>query len=179
MALAPQPQESPVNAIQTLPDLEDDDVRVFSLLCEQALAVGDLRAPIDLHNIASEPASESLNNVLRKSLTVLIEGGYLDRAGSQRYAVTTAGFQLYARSYIEDYGRRESAVLNAVAAVDGTDTVAVMASTGETQLMVNHFLSLLQRDRSISGFVTESKGYCVTRVSPAFKRDRASLKAAE
>lgn len=161
-----------MNAVEDLSAVDDNDVRLFRLFCERAVAVGNLQAPIDVQDVASASTLETLGSGLAQSLIFLIEQGWLDRAGMRRYAVTTDGFQRYARSYVDDYGSRANAVMDAVAAVEGTDTDAVMASTGETRLMVNHVLTLLQRDRAITGFLTESKGYCVTRVSPAFKQDR-------
>lgn len=165
--------------IDNFPGLSDKDLGIFGLLCERALSVGNLTASISIQDAASESTFTGLGGEIGQSLVVLMEQGYVHRSGWRQYAVTPQGFQRYARSYIEDFDRREAAVKDAVAAVEQTDTDSVVASTGESRLVVNHVLRLLQRDRDIGGFVTTSNSYCVTRVSPAFKRGRAALKAAD
>jgi hypothetical protein len=158
--------------------LSAKDLALFALFCERALAIGNLLSSINVQDIASGETLADLGGDVGQSLVVLMEQGYLHRSGYRQYAVTPVGFEMYALSSIEGYEERQNAVKDAVAAVEQTDTDSVIASTGESRQLVNHVLRLLQRRRDIGGFVTPSASYCVTRVSPAFKRERAERQGA-
>jgi hypothetical protein len=166
-----------MNSIEGFPGLSDTDIGVLALFCERALSLGNLLLPMNLNDIASEDTLSALGGDIGRSLVVLMEEGYLNRSGYRQFAITPKGFEAYARSNIAGYSDGENAIRDAVAAMDHTDTDAVMASTGETRQMVNHVLGLLQRDRDIGGFRSEAGSYYVTRVSPAFKRKRAARTA--
>jgi hypothetical protein len=172
-------KEHEVNNTDEFPGLSEKDLGVFGLFCERALTIGNLNASINIQDVASDITFSDLGGEIRQSLVVLMDKGYLHRSGYRQYAITPTGFQSYARSNIADFGDREDRIKDAVAAVEQTDTNAVVASTGDTRQVVNHVLRLLQRNRDIGGFVTESDSYCVTRVSPAFRKERATRKAAE
>jgi hypothetical protein len=180
-AAAPQAvnrsKEHRMDSIEGFPGLGDTDISVLGLFCERALSLGNLLLPMNLNDIASEDTLSALGGDIGRSLVVLMEEGYLHRSGYRLFAVTPKGFEAYARSNITGYSVGENAIRDAVAKVDHTDTDTVMASTGETRQMVNHVLSLLQRDRDIGGFRSEAGTYYITRVSPAFKRERAARAA--
>jgi len=165
-----------VDIAENFPGLSETDLSVFGLFCERAVSIGNLLASINIQDVASTETLAELGAELAHSLDRLMDGGYLQRSGYRQYAVTPKGFESYARSYIEGYDDREGVVRDAVAALDQTDTEAVMASTGETRQVVNHVLRLLHRDRNIGGFVTASGSYCVTRVSPEFRLELAPRK---
>jgi hypothetical protein len=167
-----------VDIAENFPGLSETDLSVFGLFCERALSIGNLLASINIQDVASAQTLAELGAELAHSLDRLIDDSYLQRSGWHQYTVTPAGFESYARSYIEGYDDREGIVKDAVAALDQTNTEAVMASTGETRQVVNHVLRLLHRDRNIGGFVTASGSYCVTRVSPEFRIELAARKPA-
>jgi hypothetical protein len=158
--------------VEAFPRLNAGDQDVFGLLCERALALGNLLAPLSLEDVASEETLAGLGEEASQSLTALLEQGYIYRAGRHRYVLTATGFQRYALAHVEDYARREAAIKDALVGVEQTTTDAVIARTGESRQLVNHVLSLLQRDRGIGGFVTAAGNYYVTRVSSALKQGR-------
>jgi hypothetical protein len=159
-----------MDEVKVFPGLDTRDQTVLGLLCERALAVGNLLTPLSLQDVASEETLADLGGEASESLTTLLERGYIHRAGWRRYVLTATGFQRYALAYVEDYARREAAIKDALAGVEQTTTDAVIARTGESRQLVNHVLSLLQRDRAISGFRTASGNYCITRVSPGLNQ---------
>lgn len=160
-----------MDSIENLPALSETDAGVFKLFYQRALALGSLRAAINVEDVSAEDTLSSGRNI-RQSLLVLMEQGYLDRAGARRFAITPMGFESYACSNIAGYSGTEDAIQDAVAAGAQTDTDAVMAGTGESRQLVNHVLRLLQRKRDIWGFSSDSDKFYVTGVSSAFKRER-------
>ncbi len=161
-----------MNATEAFPGLNAIDREVLCLLCERALAADDLLAPMSLQDIASGETLARVGGEASQSLTVLLELGYIHRSGRRRYVLTRTGFQHYARANIAGYVLAEEAIKQALADVTQTTTEAVMEQTGESRLLVNHILGLLQRDREISGFLTASGNYCITRVSSTLKQGR-------
>jgi hypothetical protein len=155
---------------EAFPGLNTADQGVLGLLCERALAMGNLLAPMSLQDVASGETLAELGGEESESLTTLLEQGYIHRSGWHRYVLTRAGFQRYARANIADYRHREEAIKQALAGVTQSTTDAVMERTGENRVLVNHVLSLLQRDREIGGFLTASGNYCITRVSSMLKQ---------
>ena len=159
-----------MDSIENLPALSETDAGVFNLFYQRALALGSLRAAINVEDVSEDTLSSGRD--IRQSLLVLMEQGYLDRAGARRFAITPMGFESYACSNIAGYSGTEDAIQDAVAAGAQTDTDAVMAGTGESRQLVNHVLRLLQRKRDIWGFSSDSDKIYVTGVSAAFKRER-------
>jgi hypothetical protein len=161
-----------MHEVEAFPGLNAMDREVFGLLCERALATGDLLDPMSLPDVASGDTLARLGGETSQSLTVLLELGYVHRSGRHRYVLTRTGFQRYARANIVGYGLGEEAIKQALAGVEQTTTDAVMEQTGLGRQLVNHVLSLLQRDREIGGFLTASGNYCITRVASTLKQRR-------
>jgi hypothetical protein len=165
--------------VEVLSGLGAKDQRVLILLCERALAVGDLLAPMSLQDVASAETVADLGGEASQSLASLLEQGYIYRSGPRRYTLTATGFQRYARAHVADYERREEAIKDALAGVEQTTTEAIMVRTAESRHLVNHVLRLLQRDRQIGGFVNASGNYCVTHISRGLRHRQESQRAAE
>ena len=160
-----------MDSIENLPAMSEADAGVFNLFYQRALELGSLSAAIHVDDVRPKDVLPSGGDI-RQSLLVLMEQGYLDRAGGRRFAITPMGFESYACSNIVGYSGTEDAIQDAVAAGVHTDTDAVMAGTGESRQLVNHVLRLLQRNRDIWGFSSESDRFYVTGVSAAFKLER-------
>jgi hypothetical protein len=158
--------------VEIFPGLNARDQAMFALLCERALTTGNLLAPMSLQDVASAETVADLGGESSASLTRLLEQEYIYRSGWRRYTLTSSGFQRYAQAYIADYQRREDAIKDAVVEVEQTTTDAVMARTGESRTLVNHVLSLLQRDRQIGAFLTASGTYCITRIASTLRHGR-------
>jgi hypothetical protein len=165
--------------IDVFPGLNAKDRGVLALQCERALAIGNLLAPMSLQDVASAETVAELGGERSQSLTRLLDQGYIHRCGWRLYVLTATGFQRYARAHVADFERREDAIKDALVGVDQTTTEVVMARTGESRQLVNHVLSLLQRDRQIGGFLTAAGTYCITRTSPTLGHGPEGRRATE
>jgi hypothetical protein len=160
-----------MNLTDQSPNLSERDSRIFRLFCEQAVAIGDPLASISMQDLTSDEGIGDMGSgEFNQVIVQLMEQGYLYRAGRMRYVITQSGFERYANEHIENYGQIENAVKDAVAAVDETDTNAIVATTGERKYMVNHILRLLQNRRDIGAFASTADCIHVTRVSNMFKQ---------
>jgi hypothetical protein len=164
-----------MNSTDIFPDLSEQDIQIFRLFCEKALASKDLLSAVSMEEVSgSEDLAGSGVGALGKSIVVLMDQGYMHRSGRFRYTLTANGFERYARAYIEHYDDKQNAVRDVIAAVDQTDTNAIVASTGEKKYLVNHILRVLQSHSDISTFVGTADSVQITQVSRSFKQEQAA-----
>jgi len=167
-----------MNDSEDLPELSDPLAQLFDWFCERAVSIGNPTAAISMEDAkAARPRPEDEAEEVEPGIIALMNHGYLQRSGWRQYVITQTGFESYARARITGYEETQEAVRDAVAATDHTDTDVIVASTGESRYLVNHILRVLQRHRDIGAFVAESNSIYVTRVSEAFKRQRANRRS--
>lgn len=157
-----------------LPGLTEVDSIVFKLSCEKAIE----KAPslIDTESILEQVSSLDIpQEEFFESLEILDRKGYIKAGrnagvrGIPFFSITSYGFDRYARVYIDNYDSVLKSVVSQIVNHNKKDNSSISTSLNQPQMIVDHFLEVLERKRLIK-VVRHLGGTRISDVSPELRR---------
>jgi hypothetical protein len=140
--------------IDVLPDLTEVDSIVFKLSCEKAIEKA--QSLIDTESILEQVSSLDIpQEEFFESLEILDRKGYIKAGrnagvrGIPFFSITSYGFDKYARVYIDNYDSVLKSVVSQIVNHNKKDNSSISASLNQPQMIVDHFLEVLERKRLI------------------------------
>ena len=162
--------------IDVLPDLTKVDSLVLKLSCEKAIEIGYPYKPIDTESILEQVSSLDIpQEEFFESLEILDRKGYIKAGrnagvrGIPFFSITSYGFDKYAIVYIDNYDSVLKSVVSQIVNHNKKDNSSISASLNQPQMIVDHFLEVLERKRLIK-VVKHLGGTRIWDVSPELRR---------
>ena len=162
--------------IDVLSSLTKVDSLVLKLSCEKAIEIGYPYKPIDTESILEQVSSLDIPpEEFFESLEILDRKGYIKAGrnagvrGIPFFSITSYGFDKYARVYIDNYDSVLKSVVSQIVNHNKKDNSSISASLNQPQMIVDHFLEVLERKRLIK-VVRHLGTPRILDVSPELKR---------
>lgn len=105
-------------------------------------------------------------------LNVVKQGGIGDSYRC-RYKVTPFGFDNYARAYIDDYSTIMDRIVSAIVNEDINNNNDLVSKVGESLIIVNHILDVLELNDHIKLIKTASDMVLITHIAASLRRSLA------
>lgn len=160
--------------IDIFPNLTKVDSMIMKLSCEKAIEFGHTH--IDTEVILSQVESLGIHpEEFFESIEILDKREYIKAAREigtnvTHFSITVLGFDEYARVYIDDYDSIQKSVAFQIVNENNTMNKSISTSLQQPQLIVDHFLMMLENN----GLITLDREYGnrvhVFDVSPELKR---------
>jgi serine/threonine protein kinase len=175
--LTERPVEVSKGVVKAIANLTETDSLILRLSCESAIEQG-YKEQIEVKGILDKTAGLGVaREDTLEALEILDGRGYIEPhkvfGGDfpfNIYAITTFGFQEYAKAYVEDYNALVDEVIVQIVRHEKEDNFSIREALSQQQLLVDHILDVLERN----GFVKLSKtlggGVKVYGVSAELKR---------
>lgn len=176
--LTAENSSSPSRVQTTFGGLEEADVKVLKVICEEAIRNGDRANYIHTETIAKHPALEKMSaEELEESLQALTSELFIDPLNHkthdiQVFQVSLAGFDDYAQVFIENYDSIYNSVISRIVKAGDRNNKDIAAALNQPLMVVNHILDVLQQIDMLTQFkpLNSDAGFEIVTVSPLLKR---------
>ena len=160
--------------IDVLSGLTKVDSIVFKLSCEKAIE--NSHRHVNTESILEQGSSLDIPpEEFFEALEILDRKGYIKAGrnagvrGIPFFSITSYGFDKYARVYIDNYDSVLKSVVSQIVNHNKKDNSSISASLNQPQMIVDHFLEVLERKRLIK-VVRHLGTPRILDVSPELKR---------
>lgn len=162
-------------AISSIGALNTIDSIVMRESCEKQIESGDVYLdPVTVFDLDSAPKLPVQE--LKDSLEILDNNGYIDimkalGQGFRPYRVTKSGFEIYARSAIEDYESLTGEMMSLIVNRDIRSNIELAQALNRPQYLANHIIWVLEQHGYVKCSRTIGELIRIYDVSAALRRE--------